>query len=96
MARRAAGARRAFQAHFAAPPLLSAAHAHSPAPNRPQVFERAPGLQQRGAGVALHPNGSKALRAIDPEIAARVAATSLVECVVATLGPDVRRDLNTS
>jgi hypothetical protein len=46
------------------------------------VFERAPGLHMRGAGVGLNPNGTAALRAIDPELAERVAATSLKRLTV--------------
>ncbi|GBF90246.1 hypothetical protein Rsub_03379 [Raphidocelis subcapitata] len=44
---------------------------------RVQVFERASGLHKRGAGVAIAPNGTAALRAIDPPLADKILATSL-------------------
>lgn len=52
-----------------------------------QVCERAPGLYKRGAGLALHPNGTAALRYIDPDVAERLAATSIERAIISVEEP---------
>jgi 2-polyprenyl-6-methoxyphenol hydroxylase-like FAD-dependent oxidoreductase len=61
------------------------------APSTPwQVFERAWGLRECGAGVAIHPNGTAALRAIDPQVCDTLFASSLASTTVAVENAEVR------